>query len=64
MSLRSDHNAASVVESFETPKQRGQTKGQEYIGAIHASLDRNYEPMEIVFAAVLKRSMRGSDAVS
>lgn len=38
---------------------RGRKK-QEYIAAIHAALDRNYEPMEAVFAAVLKRSVRGS----
>jgi cell filamentation protein len=37
---------------------RGRKK-REYIAAIHASMDRNYEPMEAVFGAVLKRSLRG-----
>jgi Fic family protein len=37
---------------------RGRKK-REYIAAIHAAMDRNYAPMEAVFAAVLKRSERG-----
>lgn len=38
---------------------RGKKK-QEYIAAIHAALDRNYEPMEAVFRAVLRRTTRAS----
>lgn len=32
---------------------------REYIAAIHAALDRNYTPMERVFGAVLRRTLRG-----
>lgn len=35
-------------------------KKQEYIGAIHAALDKNYAPMENVFRAVIKRTLRAA----
>jgi cell filamentation protein len=38
---------------------RGARK-RDYIDAIHAALDRNYAPMEAVFEAVIKRTMRAS----
>lgn len=34
------------------------TRKREYIGAIHAALDRNYTPMEHVFMAVVRRTLR------
>ena len=37
-------------------------KKREYIAAIHAALDRNYAPLEAVFRAVLKRTLRGGVA--
>ena len=42
---------------------RGQEK-QRYIAAIHAALDRNYEPMRQVMRRVIKRTLRSciSDA--
>lgn len=38
---------------------RGQKK-REYIGAIHAALDRDYLPLEKIFASVLRRSRRSA----
>lgn len=32
---------------------------RRYIAAIHAALDRDYGPMEMVFRAVLRRTVRG-----
>lgn len=40
---------------------RGAAK-RRYIAAIHASLDRDYGPMEMVFRAVLRRTVRGGPA--
>lgn len=34
-------------------------KKQDYIAAIHAALDRNYVPLEAVFRAVVRRTLRG-----
>ncbi len=35
------------------------TKGKgEYIKAIHAGMERNYEPMEKVFASVIRKTLR------
>ena len=43
---------------------RGRKK-QECIAGIHASLDRNYQPMEAaVFAAMLKRTLRAGGATA
>lgn len=36
---------------------RGKAK-RFYIAAIHAAMDRNYEPMEQVFRSVIRRSLR------
>lgn len=33
-------------------------KRQEYVAAIHAGLDNNYEPMEKIFGAVIRRTLR------
>lgn len=33
-------------------------KRQEYVAAIHAGLDNNYEPMEKIFGAVIHRTLR------
>lgn len=38
---------------------RGRAK-HDYIAAIHAALERNYTPMERVFTAVIRRTLRGS----
>jgi cell filamentation protein len=38
---------------------RGRAR-REYIAAIHAALDRNYAPMERVFRAVVRRTLRGA----
>lgn len=35
-------------------------KKREYIGAIHAALGRDYAPMETVFRAVIRRTLRAS----
>lgn len=37
-------------------------KKREYIGAIHAALGGDYSPMEAVFSAVVRRTLRTSDA--
>ncbi|MDQ3040385.1 MAG: Fic family protein [Pseudomonadota bacterium] len=42
---------------------RGQAK-RDYIGAIHAALGGNYEPMERVFSQVLRRSRRTATSSS
>lgn len=35
-------------------------KKREYISAIHAALDSNYEPLEAVFRAVIRRTLRAA----
>lgn len=37
-------------------------KKREYIAAIHAALGRNYAPLEVVFRAVLNRTLREDEA--
>ena len=37
---------------------RGQEK-QRYIGAIHAGLDRDYDPMTAIFGRIIARTLRG-----
>ena len=34
------------------------TKRTEYFGAVRAGMDRNYEPMEKIFSAVIRRTLR------
>ena len=34
------------------------SKRTEYFGAVQAGMDRNYEPMEIIFSAVVRRTLR------
>jgi cell filamentation protein len=35
---------------------------QEYFAAVRAGLDRNYEPMERIFSAVIRRTLRVSSS--
>lgn len=40
---------------------RGRTR-QEYFAAVRAGLDRNYEPMDRIFSAVIRRTLRVSSS--